>query len=132
MHPKQEEFEAKLSQLCADLDNRLEDRYGKLFPIHPNRPKRGEAAYPGFDGLFSTSVAFTLGIGSQYGRGYVMNIDIRTLDHVDPGVMTEIFNDALVFVNSNLSVYFPERELKLVKDGKVLKITGDFSLGDVY
>ncbi len=131
MHPKQEEFEAKLSQLCAALDNRLEDRYGKLFPIHPNRPKRGEAAYPGFDGLFSTSVAFTLGIGSQYGRGYVMNIDVRTLDYVDPDFMTEIFNEALVFVNSNLPFYFPERELKLVKDGRVLKITGDFSLGDV-
>lgn len=131
MHPKQEEFEAKLSQLCAALDNRLEDRYGKLFPIHPNRPKRGEAAYPGFDGLFSTSVAFTLGIGSQYGRGYVMNIDVRTLDYVDPDFMTEVFNEALVFVNSNLPVYFPERDLKLVKDGRVLKITGDFSLGDV-
>ncbi len=131
MHPKQEEFEAKLSQLCATLDNRLEDRYGKLFPIHPNRPKRGEAAYPGFDGLFSTSVAFTLGIGSQYGRGYVMNIDVRTLDYVDTDFMTEVFNEALVFVNSNLPVYFPERDLKLVKDGRVLKITGDFSLGDV-
>ncbi len=131
MHPKQEEFEDKLSELCAALDNRLEDRFGKLYPIHPNRPKRGEASYPGFDGLFQSSVAFTLGIGSQYGRGYLVNINVRTLSPIDQKFLTEVTNEALVFVNANLPTYFPERELKLVRDGNVLKITGDFSLGDV-
>lgn len=131
MHPKQEELEKKLSQLCAALDNRLEDRFGYLFAIHPNRPKRGEAAYPGFDGLFSTSVAFTLGIGSKYGRGYLINISIRTLEKVDSNTMNDVENEALVFVNSHLSSFFPDRGLSFVRDGRVLKIIGDFSLGDV-
>ena len=82
MHPKQEELENKLSQLCQALDNHLEDKFGEHYRIHPNRLKRGQAANPTFDGLFSTSLAFTLGYGSQYGRGYVMNVEIRTLDKV--------------------------------------------------
>ena len=78
MHPKQEELEKKLSDLCQALDNHLEDKYGEHYKIHPNRLKRGKGANPSFDGLFSTSLAFTLGYGSKYGRGYVMNVEIRS------------------------------------------------------
>ena len=69
MHPKQEELEKKLSTLCQNLDNHLEDLYGDHYAIHPNRMKRGKGSNPSFDGLFSTSLAFTLGYGSKYGRG---------------------------------------------------------------
>ena len=85
MHPKQEELERKMSLLCQALDNHLEDIYGEHYRVHPNRLKRGKAANPSFDGLFSTSLAFTLGYGSKFGRGYVVNVEVRTLDKVSGG-----------------------------------------------
>jgi hypothetical protein len=30
-----------------------------------------------------------------------------------------------------LPVYFPDRDIKVVRDGKRFKIVGDFSLGDI-
>ena len=75
MHPKQEILEEKMAQLCQALDNYLEDIFGDHYRIHPNRLRRGKGSNPSFDGLFSTSLAFTLGYGSQYGRGYVVNVD---------------------------------------------------------
>ena len=61
MHPKQEELEDRMSLLCQELDNHLEDIYGDRYTIHPNRLKRGQGSNPSYDGLFSTSMAFTLG-----------------------------------------------------------------------
>ena len=45
--------------------------------------------------------------------------------------MEEIKNRAFVFTQSKLPVIFPDRKLELVRDGGLLKIIGDFSLGDV-
>ena len=131
MHPKQEELEKKLSLLCQALDNHLEDKYGEHYNIHPNRLKRGKGANPSFDGLFSTSLAFTLGYGSKYGRGYVMNVEIRTLDKVSQYDMADIKADAFSFVRQHLKTYIPEHELEIVQDGDLMKIVGDFSLGEV-
>lgn len=131
MHPKQEELENKLSQLCQALDNHLEDKFGEHYRIHPNRLKRGQAANPTFDGLFSTSLAFTLGYGSQYGRGYVMNVEIRTLDKVSQYDRANIEADAFKFVSENLKTFIPDNNLDIVHDGNVMKVIGDFSLGEV-
>lgn len=132
MHPKQEELESKLSQLCQDLDNHLEDEYGSRYAIHPNRMKRGTGSNPRFDGLFSTSLAFTLGYGSKTGRGYVLEVDIRTLDRVSPSERREIEDEAFSFVEGDLATRFPDRDLSIVRDGNLMKIVGDFSLGDAY
>jgi len=131
MHPKQEQLEADLERLCSALDNYLEDLYEGFFSLHPNRLRRGSGANPSFDGIFSTSISFTLGYGSVYGRGYIVAISVRTLAHVSAQQMEEINNRAFVFIGNNLSRYLPERQLEIVKDGKLLKIIGDFSLGDV-
>lgn len=132
MHPKQEEFENRLSQLCQNLDNYLEDEYGAKYRIHPNRLKRGSGSNPRFDGLFSTALAFTLGYGSKLGRGYVLEVDIRTLDRVSPDEKKEIDDAAFQYVQSHLCEMFPDRDLSIQKDGNVMKIVGDFSLGQAY
>ena len=130
MHPKQEELENNLSLLCQNLDNYLEDEYGSRYRIHPNRLKRGLGSNPRFDGLFSTAMAFTLGYGSNTGRGYVVEVDIRTLDRVSPEERQEINDAAFSYIQSNLKEVFPDRDLSIVKDGNLMKIVGDFSLGE--
>lgn len=131
MHPKQEELENELANLCRNLDNHLEDKYGQKYRIHPNRLKRGAGSNPRFDGLFSTSIAFSLGYGSKSGRGYIVEVDIRTLDRVTEEDRQKILEDAFDYIKDNLKIYLPERELDIVRDGDVMKIVGDFSLGEV-
>lgn len=131
MHPKQEEFEQRLDDMCVELDNYLEDQYTDIFALHPNRPKRGSGANPSYDGVFATSISFTLGYGSKYGRGYLVVIDVRTLQFVSSVQREEINNRAFVFIQKSLPLHFPERKLEIVRDGNLLKIIGDFSLGDV-
>ena len=131
MHPKQEELETRLDAMCMDLDNYLEDQYRDIFPLHPNRPGRGAGANPSYDGVFATSISFTLGYGSQYGRGYLVIIDVRTLSRVSDTQREEINNRAFIYIQSALPKCFPERKLEIVRDGNLLKIIGDFSLGDV-
>ena len=131
MHPKQEELENELANLCRNLDNHLEDKYGQKYRIHPNRLKRGAGSNTRFDGLFSTSIAFSLGYGSKSGRGYIVEVDIRTLDRVTEEDRQKILEDAFDYIKDNLKIYLPERELDIVKDGEVMKIVGDFSLGEV-
>lgn len=131
-HPKQELLEEKLSSLCSSLDSYLENNYKGSFSLHPNRLRHGEGSNPSFDGLFSTSIAFTLGYGSKYGRGYLVNIDVRSLDFVPASVKDKITNEAYMYINENLVSYFPDRKLEIVKDGKLLKIIGDFSLGMLW
>ena len=131
MHPKQEALEEKMSLLCQSLDNHLEDLYGSHYKIHPNRMKRGKGSNPSFDGLFSTSLAFTLGYGSKYGRGYVVNVDIRTLEKVSPYDMVKIRAEAFSYISRNLKTFIPGHEFEIVQDGEVMKVVGDFSLGEV-
>ncbi|MBR6348013.1 MAG: hypothetical protein IKR80_03570 [Spirochaetales bacterium] len=131
MHPKQEILEEKMAQLCQALDNHLEDIYGDHYRLHPNRLRRGKGSNPSFDGLFSTSLAFTLGYGSEYGRGYVVNVEIRTLDKVSQYDSTKIQAEAFSFISQNLKKFIPDQDLKIVQDGNLMKVVGDFSLGDV-
>ena len=131
MHPKQEILEEKMAQLCQALDNHLEDIYGDHYRLHPNRLRRGKGSNPSFDGLFSTSLAFTLGYGSEYGRGYVVNVEIRTLDKVSQYDSTKIQAEAFSFISRNLKKFIPDQDLKIVQDGNLMKVIGDFSLGDV-
>ena len=131
MHPKQEELEERMALLCQDLDNHLEDIYGDRYKIHPNRLKRGQGSNPSFDGLFSTSMAFTLGYGSKYGRGYIVDVEVRTLDKVSQYDRIHITSTAFAFLKTKLKEYFPDHDLDVVQDGPVMKVVGDFGLGEV-
>ncbi len=129
MHPKQRALENKLYEMSMDLDHHLEDTFGSKFPLHPNRLERGMASSPNYDGLFSTGVQFTPGYGSKYGRGYLLDIDIRTLSFVKKEQKTKIEEEAIAYLEKIMPTYFPTRNLKIKRDGVLIKIIGDFSLG---
>ena len=128
MDPKQEKLELRLAEMSRELDEYLENEFGQMFRLHPSRPEHGSGANPAYDGLFSTTVAFTLGYGSQYGRGYLVNVDIRTLDYVNSDAKEKILNEAYLFIQTKLPEVFPERKLTIVREKNLLKIIGDFSL----
>lgn len=117
--------------MCDDLDKYLEDTYGDRYPLHPNRLARGKAASVAYDGLFSTGTQFTMGYGSKAGRGYIVDIDIVTLSRVDERDKEMIETSAVSYLQKLLPIYFPDRALRIVKDGNLYKIIGDFSLGNV-
>ncbi len=129
--PRQIELERKMREMLDLLDTHLEEKYEGAYHLHPNRPPRGRAARVSYDGLFSTGVKFTLGYGSEKGKGYLVDVEISTLDRVDPLKRTEIEAEAVSFLSDHLSEFFPERNLSIVKDGRVYKIVGDFSLGSI-
>lgn len=131
MSPQQQMLENHMRLLCDELDHYLEDRFGDRYPLHPNRPERGKAARVSYDGLFSTGTKFTLGYGSEHGRGYLVDIEMSTLEKVKPEDREEIESAAITFLRDQLPVHFPHRKLTIVKDGKVYKIVGDFSLGSL-
>ncbi|MGD1822071.1 MAG: hypothetical protein ACPKM0_04820 [Pleomorphochaeta sp.] len=129
MHPKQIELEKKLHDMCIELDNHLEDEFGSMFPLHPNREKRGETASANYDGLFSTGLQFTSGYGSKLGRGYLLDIDISTLTWVKKDEVKIIEEEAIKYLKTLLPKHFPNRKLEIKRDQNVIKIVGDFSLG---
>lgn len=131
-HYLQEELEQKLRQICDRVDDQLEDRYGEVYPLHPNRPRRGGTANKAYDGLFNITATFTPGYGSRQGRGYLVNINMVTLDHIDADFRETIFQEAVRLIDRQLQVVFPDRKLRILRDGNVLKIVGDFSLGKAY
>lgn len=130
MHPKQQALEDQLRRMCDALDNHLEDMFGNRYPLHPNRLERGQAASVAYDGLFSTGTQFTMGYGSVSGRGYIVDIDICTLERVRPEDKETIEAEATGYLRRIIPLYLPDRNLSLVKDGRVWKLVGDFSLGE--
>ncbi len=131
MSHQQQVLENHMRQLCDELDHYLEDTFGDRYPLHPNRPPRGKAARVAYDGLFSTGTKFTLGYGSDHGRGYLVDIEMSTLERVKPEDRREIEEAGIAFLRKQLPVHFPNRKLSIVQDGKVYKIVGDFSLGSL-
>ncbi len=121
-------WEAKLKKIFGEIDNLLEDRYGSLFPLHPVRPKRGSTSNPEFDGLFDVGASFTAGFGSRHGEGYVIQISWSTLVNVSEQIRGEAQKIALEHLQLRLPEEFPGKDLKVVQDGKVMKIIGDLSL----
>ena len=118
-----------MAALFAEVDRRLEDRWGDAFPLHPNRPARGETEDSGMDGLFEAAADFTPGFGSQRGRGYIVSIRVATLERVPPERYEGFLDEANETLRELLPRYFPERDLDVVRDGPRFKIIGDFSLG---
>ncbi len=123
------EWEHQIKKMFDDVDDWLENKYGGLFNLHPNRSKRGITANKEMDGLFNVGADFSAGYGSQLGRGYIVRIHMSTLDHIPETVKNDIEKDTEELVRLKLSEYFPNRALKLERDRHLLKITGDFRIG---
>ncbi|HOX19163.1 MAG TPA: hypothetical protein PKW82_11945 [Spirochaetales bacterium] len=128
-HPKMVEFDAKLKALFDRIDHELEDRWHGEFALRWNRPERGETANPESDGLFNVQAYFTPGFGSKLGRGYGVDIDIATHEEVPPETRSEIEDFVRERLESLLPGSFPDRALRVERDGPIWKIVGDLSLG---
>jgi hypothetical protein len=130
-HPKLVAFDKELEKLFHEIDEVIEDHWGKSFSRHPNRPAQGETENPEMDGLFEIAPDFTPGIGSEKGRGYIVSFRVATLEKVNPEQFEFLMEEAAMLIRKKLPKYFPERNLAVVRDGKRFKIIGDFSLGNV-
>lgn len=128
-HPEQIALESIMRAMCDELDDRLEEEFGSHYPRHPNRLARGKAASVAYDGLFSTGTQFTLGYGSDHGRGYIVSVEMRTLAKVRDEDGQAVQEATVTIINELIPKYFTDREISLEKDGKVYKLVGDFSLG---
>ncbi len=130
-HPAVREWDKKLKQLMNDLDDFMEDNYGNAYTLHPVRKKRGGTSNKAQDGLFNIVANFSLGIGTEFGRGYVVDIHLSTLDKIPEERTNEIKNKALQRLRETLPVFFPGKKLTVALDKNLIKIHGDLSLGEV-
>jgi hypothetical protein len=128
-HPKLAAFNGTLEALFHEVDEELEEFWGESFSRHPNRPGRGETYNPEMDGLFDIAPDFTVGIGSEKGRGYIVSLKVATLEQVGDEQFEYLMTEAALLIRQKLPRYFPGRKLEVVRDGKRFKIIGDFSLG---
>jgi len=130
-HPSLVQFEATLKRLFDSVDDYLEDKYGEKYQLHPSRPRRGRTSNRAQDGLFNVGASFTAGYGSQFGRGYIVQVEMITLESVPPDVRDLIEQEAADQVNEKLTYYFPGRDLQVARDRNVFKIHGDIRLGNL-
>ena len=128
-HSRLEAWEQRLKAMFDEIDDHLEDRYGDLYPLHPNRAARGGTSNKESDGLFNVGAAFSAGFGSKFGSGYVIEVWISTLASVPKELKETIAEETAELVRQKLKTFFPERELDVERDGNVYKIYGDLSLG---
>ena len=128
-HPLLVKLEEKMKSIFDTIDDFLEDSYGDLYPLHPNRKRRGETSNKESDGLFNVGASFSPGYGSKYGRGYVVDIDMVTLESIPAEVKSRMYEEVAEELRKLLPTVFPERELHVSKDGNIFKIHGDFMLG---
>jgi hypothetical protein len=130
-HPKVVAWEKKLKDILDKIDIYLEDTYGRKYTLHPSRSQRGMTSNKSHDGLFSIGASFTAGYGSDYGRGYVVDVDMVTLDSVPDSVEQQIEEDVIKMLQRELPEAFPGKNLRIHKDGNRIKIHGDLSLGSL-
>ncbi len=130
-HPKINQWDKQMKSLFDEVDDYLEEHYGHLYPLHPNRASRGRTSNKEHDGLFNVGADFSSGYGSSIGRGYVIDVDMVTLSEVPDKVEHEIQEEVVQLVRERLPKYFPNRDLSVSRDGNVFKIHGDFSLGSL-
>jgi len=123
--PRVVEWEMRLNDLFDEIDHEIEDLYGDRFPLHPSRPERGETSSPSADGLFELGASFTPGFGSQFGRGYVVGIRLATLANVPEDLIEEIEQRVVALLQGKLPEAFPERNMRVERDGHTFKILGD-------
>ena len=126
---KLERWEARLKQVFDEINDELEAEHGHRAARHPNRPPHGATSNREDDGLFDLGAAFTVGIGSQHGPGYVVQARIATLDAVPPAVQAQFEAEVASRLQEKLPAAFPGVALHVDRDGPVYKIHGDLSLG---
>jgi hypothetical protein len=130
-HPKALKWERTLKGVFDRIDAELEREYGERYPLHPVRAETGRTANPEHDGLFNLGAVFSAGYGSQHGPGYVVRLRVATLSTVPKAVLEEMEEFVAERLRTELPKAFPNRELKITRDGPLFKIHGDLSLSHV-
>lgn len=130
-HPKTVQWEKKLDRIFHRIDKYLEDKYGDLYPLHPVRAKRKRTGNPASDGLFRVGSTFSAGFGSEKGPGYIVRIEMMTLERISPDIQEHIDDDVAERLRHELPKEFPSAELRVERDGHSHKIFGDLRLGRV-
>ncbi len=129
---KLERWEHRLKQIFDEIDSELEAEGAcKKFKRHPNRPPAFATSNREDDGLFDLGAAFTVGIGSQHGPGYVVQARIATLDSVPAELQEKFEAEVIRRLKEKLPAAFPDVKLFVDRDGPVYKIHGDLSLGSL-
>jgi hypothetical protein len=123
-----EVWEKKLKVIFDEIDAALEARYGALYARKPIRPVAGSTCNPQFDGLFDIGASYTVGLGSAYGEGYVVEIRWVTLEEVPGDIKLEAEAVAEKILTRRLPEEFPGKNLRVVHDISGMKITGNLDL----
>ncbi|GAB4283918.1 MAG: hypothetical protein Kow0029_30290 [Candidatus Rifleibacteriota bacterium] len=127
-NPLLEKWEDKLQNIFNKIDDILEQRYGHLYPLRPNRPAHKKGVTSDADGLFDLGVSFTPGFGSQFGPGYVFRVKLATLNRVPKEMQKKLEDEVVDLLQKELPKEFPGKELRVARDGVVYKIYGDLDL----
>ena len=130
-HHSLEKWEKQLKQVLDGLDDYLENTYGDRYSLHPARRARGTTINKSHSGLFDIVSSFSTGKGSEFGRGYIVDVHMATLENVPEKIKNEIDNIVIDHLRDTLPKMFPGRNLKVNMDRNVIKIHGDLSLGEI-
>ena len=127
---KLERWEDRLKQVFDEIDTEFEaEGLYRKFRRHPNRPPAFTTSNREDDGLFDLGAAFTVGIGSRHGPGYVLQARIATLERIPPEIQQKFEAEVARRLRNKLPAAFPGVTLHVDRDGPVYKIHGDLSLG---
>ncbi len=124
---RHDKLEKDFKKLFDEIDDYLELKYGVLYPLHPSRAQKGTTSNKEHDGLFNIGASFTPGFGSKYGRGYVIDIRMVTLKNISEADRNKIEKDVFKQIKGKLPVHFPDKNIKIEKDGRSLKLFGYFN-----
>ncbi len=127
---KLERWEHRLKKIFDAIDTEFErEGFCRKFQRHPNRPPAGATSNREDDGLFDLGAAFTVGLGSEHGPGYVVQARIATLDDIPAATREKFEAEVVRRLKQKLPRAFPGVQLHVDRDGPVYKIHGDLSLG---
>lgn len=126
MNPRNlEQWETALSRVLAKVDEVLEARFGHAYELRRNRPPRGKAANPRYDGLFAVEAKYSLGLARQEGPGYLVDVRMVTPSSVPAEEREQIRALAFETLRRELPGAFPGRDLQLTEKGSHILIHGD-------
>ena len=127
-HRKTLDWEKRLKSVFDEIDDELEHQYRDLFPLHPARAQEGSTSNPEMDGLFNVGASFSLGFGSKFGPGYVVDIRLSTLNKIPSSFKQELRDFVQAMLIEKLTDRFPGKKLYVDKERQHLRIPGDLSL----
>ena len=78
--------------------------------------------------MFNVGASFSAGFGSRLGPGYVVEVRLATLERVPPPIREKIEEEVVDLLRHELPKAFPERHMRVDRDGPVFKIYGDLRL----